>query len=166
MKKKLEADENPLITELDWNFDNVPDDELAACCLWEFARESKSFAVSSARKVEREESFGRQQRPNRKPNPDYEAFLESYWNCDEGYMEYYETIRNYGGPDTLPWQLISADLRQRLKKQVGVHELGGPLVPAMLRQLETLWKGNLKEWETVRNQPGYDSGEDGIAYDA
>jgi hypothetical protein len=24
----------------DWNFDNVPNDELVACCLWEYARES------------------------------------------------------------------------------------------------------------------------------
>jgi hypothetical protein len=165
MKGKLEADENPLIAELDWNFDNVPDDELAACCLWEFARESKSFAVSSARKVEREESLRLDQLPNRTPNPDYEAFLESYWNCDEGYMAYYETIRNHGGPDSLPWLLIPAGLRQLLKKQVGVHELDGPLAPAMRRQLEALWKVNLKEWKSVRNQPGYDPREDGMAYE-
>jgi hypothetical protein len=77
-KEKPEADETLLVSELDWNFDNVPDDELAACCLWEFARESKSFAVSSFRRMEREESFGRGQRPKREPNPDYEAFLKSY----------------------------------------------------------------------------------------
>jgi hypothetical protein len=164
MKRKLQADENLLIAELDWNFDNVPDDELAACLLWEFARESKSFAMSSAHKIEMEKFFAHEQQPNRKLDSGYEAFLQSYWNCDEGYMEYYETIRNYGGPDALPWRLISADLRQLLKKQVGVHELGGPLVPAMLRQLETLWKANLKGWEPVR--PGYDAGEDGIAYEA
>lgn len=28
------------LSELDWNFDNVPDDELMACCYWEYARES------------------------------------------------------------------------------------------------------------------------------
>jgi len=28
------------LSELDWNFDNVPDDELVACCYWEYARES------------------------------------------------------------------------------------------------------------------------------
>ena len=39
MKGKLEADENPLIAD-DWNFDNVPDKELVACCVWEYARES------------------------------------------------------------------------------------------------------------------------------
>jgi hypothetical protein len=29
------------LSELDWNFDNVPDDELVACCYWEYARESE-----------------------------------------------------------------------------------------------------------------------------
>ena len=28
------------LSELDWNFDKVPDDELVACCYWEYARES------------------------------------------------------------------------------------------------------------------------------
>ncbi|MBI5388139.1 MAG: hypothetical protein HZA90_26030 [Verrucomicrobia bacterium] len=27
-------------SSLDWNFDNVPDDELVGCCYWEYARES------------------------------------------------------------------------------------------------------------------------------
>lgn len=27
--------------ELDWDFDNVPNEELVACCYWEYARESK-----------------------------------------------------------------------------------------------------------------------------
>jgi len=158
--------QNNSLTVIDWNFDNVPDDELAACCLWEYAKESKSFAVSSAGKLEREESFDREQRLNKKPNPEYEAFLKSYWDCDEGYMEYYETIRNYGGPDAMPWQLMTPDLRQRVAKQVGVHELGGPIEPAMRQQLEAFWKANLKEWEPVRNEPGYDPEEDAMAYEA
>src|ERR1017187_10542732 len=28
------------LPELDWNFNNVPSDELVACCYWEYARES------------------------------------------------------------------------------------------------------------------------------
>ena len=27
-------------SELDWNFDTVPDTERVACCYWEYARES------------------------------------------------------------------------------------------------------------------------------
>jgi hypothetical protein len=35
MKKQPEV-----ISDLDWNFDGVPDSELDACCYWEYARES------------------------------------------------------------------------------------------------------------------------------
>ena len=28
------------LSPFDWNFDNVPEKELAACCYWEYARES------------------------------------------------------------------------------------------------------------------------------
>jgi hypothetical protein len=35
MKPRSEA-----ISDLDWNFDDVPDNELVACCYWEYARES------------------------------------------------------------------------------------------------------------------------------
>jgi len=162
--QKHEYPLQPLRAE-DWNFDNVPDDELAACCLWDYARESKSFALSSVHKLELEESLERELQLSPNPRADYEAFLESYWNCDEGYIEYYETIRNYGGPWSSAWQLISSDLRQRLKKEVGVPQLGGPLLLATRRQLETLWGSNFKEWEPIRNQPGYDPDEDGMAFE-
>ena len=34
---------NPKFSDHDWNFDSVPDEELVACCLWEYARESVFF---------------------------------------------------------------------------------------------------------------------------
>jgi len=51
MKGLIEAQMNlsapkTVISELDWNFDNVPDNELAACCYWEYARESAFIPVS------------------------------------------------------------------------------------------------------------------------
>jgi hypothetical protein len=33
--KKFSASEAASLTEFDWNFDAVPEEELAACCLWE-----------------------------------------------------------------------------------------------------------------------------------
>ena len=32
--------ENAVLLECEWNFEKVPDDELVACCYWEYARES------------------------------------------------------------------------------------------------------------------------------
>jgi hypothetical protein len=34
---------NAELTEFDWNFDNVSNNELVACCFWEYARESAFF---------------------------------------------------------------------------------------------------------------------------
>lgn len=31
-----------------WNFTSIADDELIACCLWEYARESRTLALASA----------------------------------------------------------------------------------------------------------------------
>lgn len=142
-----------------WNFDNVPDEELAACCLWEYARESLSFRVSSVNKMRGVSS-------DSELHKRYETFLDAYWNSDEGYMVYYETIRNHGGPDALPWQLIPEGIRKDFREQVGIHEVSWPLAPAMRRQLEQLWKANLVEWEPVRAEPGYDPDEDGTAYES
>lgn len=156
-----------VLSPQEWNFGGVPEGELAACCLWEYARESSSFALSSARHAEmRQESCsGKPRVPDAEPDPEYEAFLDAYWSSDEGYMRYYETLRQHGGPAALPWQLLQAERRGELCRQVGVHEVSQPLAPAKQRQLEALWKANLVEWEPVRNQPGYDPDDDYMAWE-
>lgn len=40
------------LSEQDWNFDNVPDNELVACCYWEYARESAFIRDLRKRSVE------------------------------------------------------------------------------------------------------------------
>ena len=35
------------LREFDWNLDNVPDNELVACCLWEYARESETLLTAT-----------------------------------------------------------------------------------------------------------------------
>lgn len=158
---------NPDLSPLDWNFDAVPGGELAACCLWEYARESSTFALSSVRHAEmmQEIRSGKPCVPDAEPDPEYEAFLGAFWNSAEGYMRYYETLRQYGGPAALPWQLLQAERRGELCQQVGVHAVRQPLAPALRRQLEALWKVNLVDWEPVRNQPGYDPDDDSMAWD-
>ncbi|MCX6908404.1 MAG: hypothetical protein NTY01_10220 [Verrucomicrobia bacterium] len=39
-RKRIPGTCNDPLTEFDWNFDKVPDNELVACCYWEYARES------------------------------------------------------------------------------------------------------------------------------
>src|ERR1039458_4220235 len=45
--KTATDDELMPFTDTDWNFDSVPDVEIIACCLWEFARESESFLTAT-----------------------------------------------------------------------------------------------------------------------
>src|SRR5207244_2232709 len=54
----------PPIEPHDWNFDPVPDDQLIACCYWEYARESTFLREFKSRCVE----------TNRNPKPLSEAF--------------------------------------------------------------------------------------------
>src|SRR5437879_12652811 len=34
-------------SRLNWDFDSVPDDEIIACCIWEYARESNTIAIAA-----------------------------------------------------------------------------------------------------------------------
>lgn len=42
-EKRRKMKKQKKLTKHDWNFGNVPDAELLACCYWEFARESASI---------------------------------------------------------------------------------------------------------------------------
>lgn len=146
--------------ETEWNFDDVPEHELAACCLWEYARESAVFAMSSRRHGEMmKELLGRKpQSPA--PDPEYEEFLEAFWNTDEGYQRFYETIRKLGGPSAPAWRKIVAARRAALSQQARMNQFCPALAPASRGNLEALWKANLVEWDSLRQQPGYDANDD------
>lgn len=46
------------LSEFDWNFDNVPDNELIACCFWEYARESAFIRDVRHRCLESQQTDG------------------------------------------------------------------------------------------------------------
>ena len=155
----------PGFYEYEWNFDQVTAEELKTCCLWEYGRESYTFAITSIWHLE---MFARSSRGTMLPsssNAKIESFLEAFWNCDEGYIPLYDAIRREGGPEAPAWQQLPADYRTKLTGLAGIHSINGPLQPAKLHELETLWNFNLITWEPVRNRPGYDPGDDSMAYD-
>jgi hypothetical protein len=102
------------LSELDWNFDTVPDNELALCCLWEYARESAFI-----RKI-RNESKGRSVEAVRMklPAKEYIEFVErdfkKAWNVllrsaiffQEGIYGF-EGDENFVSPFPRPWQSLS-----------------------------------------------------------
>ncbi len=154
-------------TRQEWDFDSVPDHELSACCLWEHGRESLTLERSALRHIEMIEEMRQQKRrPRAVADKAYEAFLEAYWNSDEGYMELYETIRCHGGAGAVCWQGLAVEVRWKLVRQHGSHLVSAPLRVAYRGELEDLWERNLAVWKPAREAPDYDRHDDSMAYEA
>jgi hypothetical protein len=148
------------LPEQEWNFDDVSESELAACWLWEYARESQSFARSSAYNDLAISALERGELPPPSNDPEYRTFLAAFWGCDEGWLELYETIRNYGGPAAPAWQQLPEALKNIAVDQVGRRRSYGPLEPPLLQDLEALWRFNSQPWEEAKLKPGYKPEED------
>ena len=97
----------PALDESAWNFSNVADSELVACCFWEYAQESKTMrdAVKTAKRA-----LASQGKP-RPETPEREDFRE---DANRAFGLLYQTgfpLEFWTGlPFPKPWQLISEAL--------------------------------------------------------
>jgi hypothetical protein len=138
----------------DWNFDNVPEFELAACCLWEYGRESIHITRSAVDFLGNAEAYKRGETPPRiEHDDDYDAFTEAYWKSNQANFQIYQTIRYHGGFAAEAWQQLPQQLRAKLAPQVSRRCAREPFEPAWLMELEDLWHANAGDWEKVRGQP-------------
>lgn len=145
----------------DWDFSHVRDDDLHACCLWEYGRESAMIGFSASKQVTHAEVRSEKEGPQYTfSEADYDGFLDAFWKSDEGYIEFYEVLRTNGGPNARPWQALPVESREQLRSAVGHRVIGGALDPAQLRELESLWRKNSAIWDAARNAPGYCLEED------
>src|SRR5437660_9835970 len=116
---------------LNWNFDSVPDDEIIACCLWEYARESETITMMAdlrwchTRHVQHRQDYERD--PNLKKEHDaeaarikerttqkgfdYESFSERFWETDYPLLTIYESIMRFVGDGASPWQRLPRNVR-------------------------------------------------------
>lgn len=98
-------------TEHDWNFDDVPNDEVIACCLWEDARESSTIALAAemhwcnARDLHLSGEYERNPKLKAEHDEmavqighrakavgfDYDAFLGKFWEAEVAFIKIYET---------------------------------------------------------------------------
>ncbi|MGD0650265.1 MAG: hypothetical protein ABSA97_03845 [Verrucomicrobiia bacterium] len=114
------------IPRIEWNFDNVPDSELVACCWWEYARESEFIRMGM-------------QRWRAEPTPQVRAqnrrFFERLFR--DPYMFLAECIDTSCVPEALskgdprtasfpnPWQTLSQPERTTKRGQSAFyHEAG------------------------------------------
>jgi hypothetical protein len=168
------------ISEFDWDFGNMLDNEVIACCFWEYARESKTLALASAMhwcnvrdlylrgeyernpklKVEHDEIAASIERCAKAVRFDYDAFLETFWSSDLALVEIHNSITYYVRGDAPGWNELSSKYRSRLTKQVSESIVLRPLSQSLVGELEKLWIANREELEGVRAHPLYDDSEE------
>jgi hypothetical protein len=160
-------------TEADWNFDGVPDEELVACCLWEYGRESSTIGLAAdihwchvrhiVRRAEyesnpkaRTEDDVEAQRIERRAKAagfSYEAFSEKFWHSDIAWVEFYQTLREFAWEDSRSWSTIPPELRVKWARQVSESSILRPVCPALVSELEQLWSANRAQLDEVRSRP-------------
>ena len=95
-----------------WDFDGVPDSEVVACCVWEYACESRTikmradsywcrtrhityrreYEINPALKVEHDVEAVRISARTKQLGFDEDAFFECFWKTDYPLMEIYDSV--------------------------------------------------------------------------
>ncbi len=170
---------NRLPCEL-WDFASIPEDELPAAVVFEYAREcyvlltnqvytwaktaARGFLLQPTTKhpgIKRIPATAREQEDARESLQfieesgfDQEAFLGAFYNTDCGYNELYSDILRDGGPAAKPWQKQPPEVRALWTKKLGDYSgVFVPLKPALVGRLERLWKDCSKRLLEIRNDP-------------
>jgi hypothetical protein len=151
------ANEGPDAPE-EWNFSSVPDSEVLACCVWEYARESKTIALRAdlhwchVRDIWHREEY--KDNPFLKAEHDaearrilarakrekfrYGAFFDQLWKTDFPMIEIYDSIVELVRNGAFPWQRLPITARANLAKRPAENNLLPPL--------ETAKVGNLRKY--------------------
>ncbi|MCU0783184.1 MAG: hypothetical protein MUF81_03880 [Verrucomicrobia bacterium] len=182
MSDNFETDEFLPISKLDWSFDAVPDTELVACCLWEYARESPTIIMASQvewthtrdiwfreaykndskLKAEHDEEAARIERRVKAVGFDYGVFADKFWATDLALIKIYQSLQSYVGGGGRPWQRLPTEARASLAGEVSKAICLNPLADATVGELEELWNANRAALDEVRSGPvpGYDDSEE------
>jgi hypothetical protein len=155
---------------LNWDFESVPDDAIIACCIWEYARESKTIAMTAdlrwchTRDVWHRQDYERDpalrkrhdkeaaciEKRAKREGFDYDSFSERFWKTDYPPMEIYWSVTSMVGDWAHAWQQLPEEMRAQLSKQVAKSLVLQPLGVATVGELEELWKTNSVELAAVR----------------
>ena len=158
---------------MDWNFDAVPDNEIIACCLWEYARESITIGMAADEYWCQVRDIQNRQRYKLEPETkaahdqeaasiqrrvkafgfDYDAFSNKFWDSDLATIEIYQSIKNHVMNGARAWQKIPAEGRRQLTNEVLESFSMFPLAQAIVGDLEKLWNANRNELDEIRSKP-------------
>lgn len=166
----------------EWDFSEIADAEVIACCLWEYGRESHTlgmvaadrwvrcrhiwhksdYAESPALQDWHEEEQARIEEWLSGVGFDRDAFRDSYWRTDFPLIKIYDALSTWGGPSAPAWHHLSEDQRQSLVRQVGESWVFKPMGIATVGEIEELWEANNARLLEIRseNRPENDDSED------
>lgn len=157
---------------LNWDFDRVPDSEIIACCLWEYARESPTIHLKAdlhwchvrhivhrqeyeqhpALRVEHDEDAARIEARAKREGFDYDRFFDEFWKTDFPLMAIYDSVTRYVRDGASAWQELPRKVRVQLSKQVTTSSVLQPLTLATVGELEELWTKNSEDLMKVRSR--------------
>src|ERR1051326_27317 len=175
------SNQEAVLRRTEWDFDLVSDSEIIACCMWEYARESKTISMAAdhywciAQKIENRELFkkdpekeaefekeaGRLCARAKSNGFDYDRFCEQWYASDLAWVGIYEKIVHKVRDAVAPWREQPKAFRDFICKHQADSIILRPLEPSYVGELEELWKGNKEELEEARSAPTqYDDSED------
>lgn len=168
--------------EADWNFSRVPDDQIIACCLWEYARESASINLAAAshamesrhilpegsrppteKQIERWAEIDERTRDQvKRARFNHDRFLERFWDSEVGHLTFYGILNRWVTSGSGAFQDLPGKVRRMLAEKVSQADTIGALTLANLGDVERLWIANSKDLREIRawKRPANDDAED------
>lgn len=179
-------DFDPLYRQ-DWDFDPLPDEELIPCCLWEYARESRTIKMAAdvhwchVRHIIHRAEYANE--PDRKRADDeeanniearaaaarfdYDSFFDAFWNTDYPLIRIYDSVVKYVRDGAVPWQRLPRAARLELTRQTAEFGILRPLAHATVGELEAVWLKNSEWLREIRQKirPADDDTEDAALWE-
>jgi hypothetical protein len=157
---------------LNWNFDRVPDSEIIACCLWEYARESptihmmadvhwchvrhivhrQEYEQDPALRAQHDKDAARIEAHAKRERFDYDSVFDKFWKTDFSLMTIYTSVTRHVGALAYAWQRLPQKVRSPLSKQVAKSTVLRPLSVASVGELEELWRKNSADLMGIRSK--------------
>lgn len=171
-KSATQLETGPL-TAHDWDFSAIPQSELVACCLWEYARESESighaaelhwcitrnitegalYSKDNAFKLHADKIAARYKQRAASVGFNYDTFRERYWDHDLACVGIYNVVVEHVSSDARPWQSLPPKLRTHFSSKAADTSIFQPLAMASLGDIEKIWTTHNSYLNEVRATP-------------
>lgn len=185
--RSIDTHSPPALDEAEWNFSELPDEEVRACLIWECGRES--FDLCAAGWAEELESktqpscwnaeLGRRtknsahdrRRAEEELNDlafDLDAHRSRLFQCHQAFNNFYRDVIQYARPWSKPWKKLPPEARQGAVKRLADPGIFPPFRTALLHELEGLWTTNGEEIIKIRSgitKPKYDDTLEMLGYE-